>query len=38
MRERMSAAGFIDMEADHLAAKGTLCGERVKPPPSKELK
>jgi hypothetical protein len=38
MRERMSAAGLIDMEADHLAAKGTLCGERVRPPPAEELK
>jgi hypothetical protein len=38
MRERMSAAGVIDMEADHLPANGTLRGERVKPPPSKNLK
>jgi hypothetical protein len=38
MRERMSAAGVIDMEADHLPANGTLRGERVKPPPSKKLK
>jgi hypothetical protein len=34
----MPAARFIDVEADHLPAKGTLCCKRVKPPPSKELK
>jgi hypothetical protein len=33
----MSAACFIDMEADHLPADGTLGRKRVKPPPSKEL-
>jgi hypothetical protein len=34
----MSAACFIDMEADHLLADGTLCRKRVKPPSSKKLK
>jgi hypothetical protein len=34
----VSAARFIDMEADHLSTKGTLGRKRVKPPPSKELK
>jgi hypothetical protein len=32
----MLTARFIDMEANHLLADGTLGRKRVKPPPSKE--
>jgi hypothetical protein len=33
----MPAACFIDVEANHLLADGTLRRKRVKPPSSKEL-
>jgi hypothetical protein len=37
MGEDVAAAGFIDVEADHLLADRTLGGDRVKPPPAQEL-
>jgi hypothetical protein len=33
----VAAAGFIDVEADHLLADRTLGGDRVKPPPAQQL-
>src|SRR5580704_15348315 len=37
MGEDVAAAGFIDVEADHLLADRTLGGDRVKPPPAQQL-
>src|SRR6202040_3091041 len=37
MGEDVAAAGFIDVEADHLLADRTLGGDRVKPPSAQEL-
>jgi hypothetical protein len=37
MGEDVAAAGFIDVEADHLLADRTLGGDRVKPAPAQEL-
>src|SRR5580698_6027283 len=37
MGEDVAAAGFIDVEADHLLADRALGGDRVKPPPAQEL-
>src|ERR1700730_8369132 len=34
--EDVAAAGFIDVEADHLLADRTLGGDRVKPPSAQE--
>jgi len=33
----MATACLIDMQANHLLTDGTLCHQRVKPPPSYEL-
>src|SRR3984885_12181936 len=35
--EDVAAAGFIDVEADHLLADRTLGGDRMKPPSAQEL-
>lgn len=35
--ENVSAPRFVDMEANHLLADGTLRPQRVKPPPAEEL-
>src|SRR6202030_4258349 len=37
MGEDVAAAGFIDVEADHLLADRTLGGDRVKPPSAQEF-
>jgi hypothetical protein len=37
MGEDVAAAGFIDVEADHLLADRTLGGDRVKPSPAQQL-
>jgi hypothetical protein len=37
MGEDVAAAGFVDVEADHLLADRALGGDRVKPPPAQEL-
>jgi hypothetical protein len=37
MGEDVAAAGFIDVEADHLLADRTLGGDRVKPPSAQQL-
>jgi hypothetical protein len=37
MGEDVAAAGFIDVEADHLLADRALGGDRVKPPPAQQL-
>jgi hypothetical protein len=37
MGEDVAAAGFIDVEADHLLADRTLGSDRVKPPSTQEL-
>jgi hypothetical protein len=37
MGEDVAAAGFIDVEANHLLADRTLGGDRVKPPPAQQL-
>src|SRR5580698_10592751 len=37
MGEDVAAAGFIDVEADHLLADRTLGGDRVKPTSAQEL-
>jgi hypothetical protein len=37
MGEDVAAAGFIDVEADHLLADRTLGGDRVKPPPAQQF-
>jgi hypothetical protein len=37
MGKDVTAAGFIDMEPDHLLADRALGGDRVKPPPAQQL-
>src|SRR5271169_5776717 len=37
MGEDVAAAGFIDVEANHLLADRALGGDRVKPPSAQEL-
>jgi hypothetical protein len=37
MGEDVAAAGFIDVESNHLLADRTLGGDRVKPPPAQQL-
>src|SRR5580658_10501829 len=37
MGEDVAAAGFIDVEADHLLADRALGGDRVKPPTAQQL-
>src|ERR1700734_1182891 len=37
MGEDVAAAGFVDVEADHLLADRALGGDRVKPPAAQEL-
>jgi hypothetical protein len=37
MGEHVAAAGFIDVEANHLLADRTLGGDRVKPLPSEQF-
>src|ERR1700675_3872143 len=37
MGKDVAAAGFIDVEANHLLADRTLGGDRVKPPPSQQF-